>query len=690
MPVNCKDDELNQIIRTIENLEPDKTSREDNLTKEERKALQELRNDDRIIIKEADKGGALVIMNKQFYENKLVMEDHLNDSTTYTKVDKDIDKNTTKKLGELVKKHEKCLTKKEIDYVKNNDWESSEFYIRPKIHKCKTILDEIKKYPREVIDIDEAQDLVGRPIIAGTNSPTRKISDLISKILCPLVPTQTTYVKDDWDYLRKLPPQLDYKCKLFGCDIKSLYTSIPHHLGLRALEYWISRSRNLIPDRFTNSFIIETVNFLLTNNNCNFNNQMYHQEKGTAMGGPFAPFYACLTVGYLEENILFSQLRNIFTDHDALIIEETYKRFMDDGIIFLPDHICKDEFLKIMNALDENIIFTLEVSEKVTLNNKELEKLNFLDMTIMVDQNGIISRDIYYKSTNTHDYLHYDSFHPKHTLNNITYSLAKKIIIFVSDPEVVEYRLSELKSWLLRCHYPEDVINRGIHNAKLQGPAPQKTKETNIITYIHPNMSNFKFNNIVKMSSNLLQNAKSDEIKKVFTNIKFVEGIKQPKNIMRTITSSHFENNRNANTEKAGIYAECKDPRCVLCNLNYIQECSSFVTANNKKWEIRCHINCNSKNVIYFLKCNMCEGAVSKTGKTFTTLRVRMNNHISNCRTGRTSDVFDTHVHKCGIKNKCLEPPFFEIRAFMKLSTPDKLITYEKKMHQREYATINT
>ena len=91
-------------------------------------------------------------MNKDFYENKLVLHDHLNDTTTYKKVNNNADKITAKKLNELIKKYEKCMTKKEIEYTTKFDWETSEFYIRPKVHKCKTIVDEIKRAPRQVIN----------------------------------------------------------------------------------------------------------------------------------------------------------------------------------------------------------------------------------------------------------------------------------------------------------------------------------------------------------------------------------------------------------------------------------------------------------------------------------------------------------------------------------------------------------
>ena len=49
-----------------------KKSRSLNLTKNERKALDSLANDMSIVIKEADKGGGIVIMNKDFYKTKFL------------------------------------------------------------------------------------------------------------------------------------------------------------------------------------------------------------------------------------------------------------------------------------------------------------------------------------------------------------------------------------------------------------------------------------------------------------------------------------------------------------------------------------------------------------------------------------------------------------------------------------------
>ena len=686
-PIRVENEEMKRISNIIDNIEPQRSTASDNLSQEERRALRELQDNENIVIKEADKGGALVIMEKEFYEKKLVMKDHLSDSTTYKKVSNDADKKVMANLTKLVSKHDKCLTKAEKKYALNPDWKTSEFYIRPKIHKCKAILEEISREPRNVIAMENTQDLVGRPIVAGTKAPTRHLSDLISDILKPIVLMQTSYVKDDWDYLRKVPRKLNGKYKLFGCDIKSLYTSIPHDLGLKAMKYWIEKCRNLIDSRFTNEFILEAVEFLLKNNNCKFGSELYNQIKGTAMGASFAAPYACLTIGYLEETKLYPELEVEFGKSEMEQIKKTYRRFMDDGIVFLPAHICKRRFLAILNRMHPDIVFTLEESESILWKGRKAEKLNFLDICIMIDEEGYIHTDIFYKSTNSHDYLHYDSFHPEHTLKNIPYCLAKRIIVFCSDEEIMEERLVELQELLKQCDYPPKIIKSGIHNARLQGPAPAKCKGNNVVAFVHQNMSNFQFNHILTTAKSLIENAQSDEIKHAFKNVRFVEATRQPKNIIRTITA--ISNEDIVIEPNPGIFAECTDKRCEICKFGYIQNCTSFTTSSGEIWEIKSHINCNSRNVLYYLECLMCHGPMeTKTGKTKTRLRDRVNNHRSECKSGNTSDIFDRHCHSCGAHRG--EEPYFRVRAFMKLSTPDKLITYEKMLHGRKYATINS
>ena len=67
------------------------------------------------MITEADKGGCLVIIDSDFYRNKLVLEDHLMNTNTYKKVDSYQDEITMKNVNDLIEKHENCFTKMKLN-----------------------------------------------------------------------------------------------------------------------------------------------------------------------------------------------------------------------------------------------------------------------------------------------------------------------------------------------------------------------------------------------------------------------------------------------------------------------------------------------------------------------------------------------------------------------------------------------
>ena len=389
---------MEDIIREIEHIEPIKTITIDNLTKEDRKAIEDLRNDTQIIIKMADKGGSLVIMDRDYYKTKLVMENHLQ-SKTYKKVDDNCDQIVVDNVIKHVHTFKNCLTNHEFEYLTKFDWKSSEFYAQPKTHKCKSIINAIKEQrDSEVIVITNPIDLDSRPIVAGCIAPTQRLSELISKILKTLVSKQITYIKDDWDYLRQLPTEIPYPCNLFGCDISSLYTSIPHKLGLQAIEYWLDRYPGEIPDRFSKEFILSSIRFILNNSYFYFDGQLYKQESGTSMGSIFAPDYACLTVGFLEEEKLFKgRLQAICSESEVEVIKRYFKRFMDDGSVPLPISIQKECFLNVLNNLHPAITYTMEPAEIQTQEDGcKAQVLNFLDLTVMLREDNRIETDIYY------------------------------------------------------------------------------------------------------------------------------------------------------------------------------------------------------------------------------------------------------------------------------------------------------
>ena len=142
--VNTAIQQLSNISNILEQIEPIISNVNDNLTKQERKALKELQEDQDLVIRKADKGNTLILMDKDYYCGELVMKQHLS-ASTYQKVDSNIDKHVFNNLKILIKKHESCLTKNEMKYILNSNWKSSNFYVLPKIHKSKKIIEEINE-----------------------------------------------------------------------------------------------------------------------------------------------------------------------------------------------------------------------------------------------------------------------------------------------------------------------------------------------------------------------------------------------------------------------------------------------------------------------------------------------------------------------------------------------------------------
>ena len=114
-----------------------------------------------------------------------------------------------------------------------------------------------------------------RAIVGGPQSPTQHLSELLEKVLSPLVNHLKSYIKDDCDFLRKFPHVLDTLCQLYSCDVVNLYTNITHELGITALKYWTNKLWHLIPEHFSSEFIIDAAIFVLQNNNFCFDQKMY-------------------------------------------------------------------------------------------------------------------------------------------------------------------------------------------------------------------------------------------------------------------------------------------------------------------------------------------------------------------------------------------------------------------------------
>ena len=114
----------------------------------------------------------------------------------------------------------------------------------------------------------------------------------------------TSYLRDTTDFLNNIPENVPKDTILASFDIESLYSNIPHALGLEAIDYWLEKYPETLNPRFTKEFILDGIKLILENNIFCFNDTYFKQEKGTAMGTKFAPVYATQTIYSWRKNYL--------------------------------------------------------------------------------------------------------------------------------------------------------------------------------------------------------------------------------------------------------------------------------------------------------------------------------------------------------------------------------------------------
>ena len=94
-----------------------------------------------------------------------------------------------------------------------------------------------------------------------------------------------------------------------------------------------------------------------------------------------------------------------------------------------------------------------------------------------------------------------------------------------------------------------------------------------------------------------------------------------------------------------------------------------------------------------YLKCKICNEKEAYIGKTIGDnargFKVRINQHISDCKTEVSKCKFPHHVCDRGINNNCLEEPFFSLNMMLQINKSDRLETIQKNFHLKSYDRMN-
>ena len=450
----------------------------DNLTLKERQAISTLKNDKNIIIKKADKNGSCVFLDKNDYI--LEVKRQLN-TNHYQRIDHFDAKELKFQLNTYIKN---MYSKGSIDEISmkyllegNKDkYGPGYIHILPKIHRLDQSI--LKNIEERGINV-EKHIPPGRPIISQIGSVTEYIGHFVDYFLVPIVQKQNTYIKDTTDFINKLEqvrPHAD--CWLVSFDITNMFTNMPINEILPAVrEAYDNFDKSDFKVKYppTDDFIY-LLQAVLENNVFEFNGELFMQKIGVAIGAVPSP--ECCDI------LMYQIMKNIFSKFEHRQKIAFYGRYRDDAaIIFEGTENEIKMFFSIANNHHPLLKFTYEYSTT---------SINFLDVTIYKGQrfyaNGILDLKIFFKPTNSFNYLHRQSCHSKHVFSGFIKGEAIRHIRNTNEQNEVEKTLSNFKLRLKGRGYTDQEIDQNIRAASsrkrsdlLKGTSNKKSKDIPLV-----------------------------------------------------------------------------------------------------------------------------------------------------------------------------------------------------------------
>ena len=165
------------------------------------------------------------------------------------------------------------------------------------------------------------------------------------------------------------------------------------------------------------------------------------------MGSPLGPTLADIFMTKLEQ----------LADTDIQLLP-LYKRYLDDILIISESKSQIENFLSLFNTLHPNIVFTCEYEHE--------NKLPFLDVLIIRNADGTMSRSVYRKPTWTGQYLNFSSFSPIQHKRALVRSLAHRARQ-ICTPDTLSEEIEQVKRSLRDNNYPEQFIIKNLTTRNL-------------------------------------------------------------------------------------------------------------------------------------------------------------------------------------------------------------------------------
>ena len=114
--------------------------------------------------------------------------------------------------------------------------------------------------------------------------------------------------------------------------------------------------------------------------------------------------------------------------------------------------------------------------------SERLKSINFLDITISINDNGSIETQLYNKPENLYLYLPAHSTHPQNSLKGLVHGMVYRTLRLTSSPQQQQLEMTNLSKRLVARGYSEqlvlDIINKAYRKiSQIQATPTQSTDE---------------------------------------------------------------------------------------------------------------------------------------------------------------------------------------------------------------------
>jgi hypothetical protein len=399
-----------------------------NLSKEDKRFLNEIKHDKSIVVCPADKGNAIVIEDRSNYMQKLDDQiqngDYAVCQTREQSIIDNLQKSILHQLQEMkigkTDRRSFMVTAPTMPFV----------YLLIKVHK---------------------NEQPGRAVVNQIGDPTYKLCEILTNILNPLDEEGAAYLKDSF-HLKKMLKEvhLEEDYRLASLDVVALYPSIPVPKALEIVEQRLKNDANLESrtkwsvDQIMKLLVICLETYFKTPDN-----RIYKQTDGTPIGKSISGPIASIYMNWLEESFVLNSIKD-----PRLIL---WKRYRDDVfIIWKGDSKALESYKEVLNNIEPRIKFTMEFEKDGIL--------PFLDLNVKRSQ-GKITTSIYRKPTHTQLYLHWRSNHGKNALLGTLKSLIHRAHKLIDEKEDLLQELQLLKDVFIQNGYPIHLIEKTIQNS---------------------------------------------------------------------------------------------------------------------------------------------------------------------------------------------------------------------------------